>query len=226
MPNEKSNKIQKCEPLLPLALMLFATTAPAADVAVGPTLGTRGVGLDVTYSIKENLNLRGTLAGLQYGRDINEGGIKYRGDMDLSSAGIILDWYPSTSSLRLSLGALYNGNRLNARAKAAEDSSIDIGDNTYDLTGESLRGTIKWDDAAPFIGIGWGSTTSKAGWDFAFELGAIYTGKPSASLEASPGLRAQPGFDADLVKEERELNRAVKDATFWPVVQMQVQYRF
>lgn len=209
-----------------VVFLLFSNVTHAEGIFVGGTLGTRGVGVDLGYSLTGNWSLRGSLAGLQYGRDVTEGDINYRGDMDLRSGGLLLDWYPSGGAFRLSLGAFYNGNKIKARATAANGGTLKVGNNTYDVAGESVDGVIKWKEAAPYLGIGWGNPSNGRGWGFAFDLGALYTGKPTGTLNASPGLRAQPGFNADLATEQEELNRGVKDATFWPVLQFQIQYRF
>lgn len=209
-----------------LATLLLPAAISAAEIAVGPTLGTRGGGIDLTFPLRENLGLRATVAGFEYGRGFDEAGVHYDGDMRLATGGLILDWYPSTTSFRLSLGALYNGNQLKARGTGSGDSNIKIGNNSYDVSNESLSGNIKWKAAAPFLGLGWGRPSKSQGWHFGFEVGAIYTGKPTATLSASEGLHAQQGFDADLAAEEKELNDSLSKATFWPVIQLQVQYRF
>lgn len=207
-------------------LPLFSNITLAEGISVGGTLGTRGVGVDLGYSLSEKWSLRGSLAGLQYGRDINEGDINYQGDMDLRTGGLLLDWYPSGGAFRISLGAFYNGNKIKARATAANGGTVKVGNNTYNVADESIDGVIKWKEAAPYLGIGWGNPSNGRGWSFACDLGALYTGKPTGTLNASPGLRALPGFNADLAREQDELNSGVKDATFWPVLQFQVQYRF
>jgi len=226
-----------------LAAALFAastTSALAGDIAVGLVAGTAGAGAELTYGVAKDVNLRGTLRGFDYSYDFTEDNIRYEGDLKLRNGGLTVDWFPFSGSFRLSAGAMYNGNEVKARAKPETlPATYEIGNDTYEVDGE-INASIDWDKFAPYLGIGWGNAVAKnSNWSFSFDLGVMFTGEPSADLSASGRYRVNGGayqdvdlnnpnnpFTQDIERETASLNDEIKDAKFYPVVQLGVHYKF
>lgn len=209
-------------------------TAMAADVAGGVGLGITGLSAELALGLTESVNLRATAGGLNYGYDTTEDGIDYDGDLKLSGAGLLADWYPFGGAFHVSLGAMSNGNKFDAQASG---SNLAIGSNNYTVNGQ-LDAEIEWDKFAPYLGFGWGNPVAKdKKWSFNLDIGLMYTDSPKSSLSATGevcdqnGANCQdattyPGFQADLAAEQANLQDSVDDAKFWPVAKISILYKF
>lgn len=215
-------------------LATVPATAWSADLAGGLGLGTTGLSAELALALTDSLNLRAMAGGLNYGYDTTEDGIEYDGDLKLSGAGLLADWYPFGGVFHISAGAMSNGNKFDAKASG---SDLDVGNNNYTVNGE-LNAGIEWDKFAPYVGFGWGNPVAKdKKWSFNLDLGVMYTDSPKAALTAtgevcdSNGLNCQdattyPGFEADLAVEQANLQDSVNDAKFWPVAKISLMYKF
>ncbi|MBN2823709.1 MAG: hypothetical protein JXQ76_00170 [Campylobacterales bacterium] len=202
------------------------------SVAVGLKVGTLGLGLDISKSITEKLNLRFNINGASYSTTETEEGIEYDFDLELVTAGLLLDYYPMAGEFRVSAGAYYNGNEFTLDANAA-GGVYTIGGNTYDARGVTLKGLLDFDELAPYVGIGWGNSTKKAGWGFSVDLGVMYHGEPNVDLtstcdptQVAGGTGTCATIDADVNAEERDLLNDLSDYKFYPVVSVGVTYTF
>lgn len=222
--------------------LLAASAAPvfAGDIAAGFVAGTAGLGVEATYGLTQDINLRGTLRGFNYSHDFTEDNIRYDGDLKLRNGGVTVDWFPFGGSFRLSAGAMYNGNEVKATAKPTTlPATYEIGNNTYEIDGE-VKADIDWRKFAPYLGIGWGNAVAKnSNWSFSFDLGVMFTGEPNSDLSASGSYRVNGGayqtidlndpnspFTQDIEREKANLNDQIKDAKFYPVIQLGVHYKF
>ena len=203
-----------------LVLLLGAQSAGAENFALGAKVGTTGLGLEGTFRMSEAFNLRGGFYAFDYSTDIEESGITYDGDLDLSNAGVFVDWHPFTGVFRVSVGGLQGTNAFGGAA----DGELDVGDNTYFA---DLQADVDWDGFAPYLGVGWGNAVRSPGLSFSFDLGVMFVGEPSVSLTGTvddPLL--QPQFDEDLAREEENLRRELEDAKYYPLINLGVAYRF
>lgn len=206
--------------LLGLGLCTTAATAQAEGFALGAKLGTTGLGLEGTVGLRDHLNLRGGVYGLDYSRELEEDGIEYDGDLELRSAALLADWHPFGGGFRVSAGGYYNGNEFSGSA----EGSLDIGNNTYDAR---LDATVDWDGFAPYLGVGYGNAVAGGGWSFAFDLGVMFTGSPSVDLDGQVNNAAlQDQFEDDLRREEAQLEDDVEDIEYYPVLNLGLAYRF
>lgn len=217
-----------------LAALIAASTSPAmaGDIAAGLVAGTAGFGAEVTYGVAKDFNLRGTLRGLDYDYDFNEDNIDYEGNLKLRNGGVTVDWFPFSGSFRLSAGAMYNGNEVKAKAKPNTlPATYTINDIDYVIDGQ-VDASIDWRKFAPYVGIGWGNAVGKgSNWRVSFDLGVMFTGEPNTDLTATGTVNGIPvvndaQFQSDLAAERNSLNDEIKDAKFWPVVQLGLHYKF
>ncbi|MCG5496292.1 hypothetical protein [Ectothiorhodospira variabilis] len=220
--NRKSIKLIAV--LMSVGLLTAGGAAQADSFALGAKVGTTGLGVEGTYGLRENVNLRGGLYGFTYSTDVEETDVDYDADLKLRSAALLADWHPFRGGFRLTAGAYYNGNELTGKA----DGTLDIGDNDYDA---SLDATIDWRSFAPYLGIGYGNAVQGGRWSFAFDAGVMFTGSPDVSLRGNlrgqvndPTLQDQ--FDEDLRREQEELQDDLDDFKYYPVLSLGVAYRF
>ncbi len=240
---------------LAIVLAMLAVTGVAhaqygEGISVAARASTLGVGVELKYPFHEKL--KGRLVINQYDKSDDGGreGNDYEGDLELSSFGIIGDWYPTGGSFRLSAGLLSNGNELKVRTRGATYEFNDV-----EYTGNaSVQADFK--SLAPYVGLGW-SSQKKNGWSFDFEVGAMLQGTAMLSGSGTAtsgantcnfsvnddgvatvtgaaicGVRGGGGnitaaqFEDDIEAEHRELEDDIDDFKVWPVLSAGVQYRF
>ena len=219
---------KKTVQIISFVIFLFgvASTSFGQDTFIGLKGGLLGAGLDIERSFTDTISARVGINYLPYDYNGTEDDIDYDFELKMLTLGVFLDWHPFKGSFRLTGGVMYNGNSLDAKAKSA--TTFDIGDNTYpgDQVG-TLSGEIDFNDFAPYAGLGWNTAFGKDGhWGFIFELGVMFQGSPTAKLSATGPLASDPGFQADLSKEENNLQDDLDNFEYYPVISIGFNYRF
>lgn len=223
--------------LLPVAgLLLLPTLASAGDLGVAIKGGTLGFGIEGDYILSEHFSVRVQANRYDYDTTYDDDEIEYDGALDLSTFGAILDWHPFGGGFRLSAGVYSNGNELTGTARGVGE--YEIGDETYTVdTSDTLRLNTDvelGDGMVPYLGLGWGhSPTRQSGLLFSFELGVLMQGDPSVDLTASGtansgtvNFATDPTVQAELTKEETNLESDLDDFSLYPVISLGIGYRF
>jgi hypothetical protein len=207
---------------------LGAAPAFAQGVALGPKVGTTGIGADLTIGLARSLNLRVGAQGFSRSETRTEEQIEYDADLKLVSGEILLDLHPRGRGFRISGGVIVNGNAVTA--VSSENAVYTINGVPYPVgVVGRLRGRIDTNDFAPYLGIGWGNAVAPGSrWRFALDAGAFYQGKPKVSLTAEPLIPAlvPPRFARDLEAERRKIEDDLDSYTIYPVLSFGVSYRF
>jgi hypothetical protein len=218
-----------CAVLVAVGAMLSSGDRAGAafdEWAIGAKAGTLGIGGDLTTNLAPNLNLRGGLQwfGLDFEAQFDD--IDYDVDVELFNPMLILDWYPFSGDFRISAGVLFNGSDIDM--EATSDQSIEIGGHVYDAEDlGSIRGESDFDDFAPYVGIGFGNPLSSDGhWGFTTDVGVAFIGSPNVNLSATGPLAGNAALQADLAREEREIEDDLDAVRIYPVLSMSIYYRF
>lgn len=220
--------ISKISAVLTITTALCSTAyAENAFVAIGPRIGTQGIGAEARAPIADGFFGRINGNYFQYSRSFNEGEIDLKGKLTLLSVPVMLDWHPfEGSGFRLSAGIAYNGNKVKATAKTVKDTRLDgvlytaaeIGSVTTDLKiGSTLAGVAS---------IGYdGSFINNSPLSFNFEAGVMYAGKPKLTVN-STGIGG--ALVKDKVKEDatKGLKKIEKYLKFFPILSIGVKYAF
>jgi len=214
-----------------VALFLAASPAAWADVGVLLKAGTLGAGLDVSKGISETLALRLQANAFSYDEDITESDVEYSADLDLKSAGLLLDWHPFSGVFRVSAGAYWNGNETAATGRPTSGNYVINGQSYTSAEIGSLNGQIDFSEVAPYLGIGFGSAPKAGrGMSFSFDLGVLYQGEPNVGLTVACGAGLPPAtctqLQNDVAAEAVALQDELKDFKFYPVVSFGIGYRF
>lgn len=210
------------------AVTLFVVTSPAVaqdkgNAAFGAHIGSLGFGPDLSYSVSPMLTLRGTGNFLSLDYDENVDGIDYDLDVDLMSAGALMEFHPLRTGFHFSLGAFYNDN--SAGLGATANSGSTIGSFTVP-SGQSvgLRGDLEVEPFSPYFGVGWDSTfTSRSNWSFTFQAGVLYQGDPDVTLRQTSGPAVS---QSDLDAEAQSVEDDLELLQFYPVFSIGLSYRF
>lgn len=213
------------------AAALLLAGGASADTGAGIRLGTLGVGLDVSQAVGDGIHIRANANFYDWNRSMRRGHIDYDGKLELRSFGALADWYPWRQGFRLSGGLYLNENRVKLHT---DGSRVTLNGVTFDLSGsavESVDARIRFNDFAPYIGIGWGSYTLKPNtWNVIADLGVLYQQTPRVSLRAVCGPLATPAICAQIQSqaagEEEALRDDVRDYRWYPVLSVGVSYSF
>jgi hypothetical protein len=207
-------------------LLSFSGTVYSQDISIGLKASTLGLGLEAEKPFTDSLSGRIGVNYFTYGYSGIKDDIEYDFDLNLMSLAVLLDWHPFKGSFRISGGAIYNGNNLEANAKTS--ATYDIGDTTYTSSQlGTLNGKIDFNNIAPYLGLGWDTSFGKnKSFGFLFELGAIYQGSPKVDLSADGPIANDATFQNELAKEEDNLQNSLDPYKFYPVLAVGLSYRF
>lgn len=208
---------------LALASLLLVTGNAAADgFALGAKAGTLGLGLEGTTRLSDSFNLRGGINN--YSRDLDEttNSVRYDVDLDLKSGALLVDWHPFTNTFRFSAGLFYNKNE--ASITATPTSNVMVGNTTYTPAQVgTLSGDVKFKKSAPYLGIGWGNAVSTPRrFGFTAEIGALFQDSPDVTLRSTNSSVTQ----ADLQREEQDIEGKLDNFKIYPVLSVGFSYRF
>lgn len=216
-----------------LAVPSLAMATEAANFAVGVGVGTTGLDAAVTYQLTDNLNLRGIVSGLDYGRDGKYGtDADYSAKFKLFHAGVLGDYHPFSNGFRLTGGVVYNNTKLSLNGKPQAGSTYTINGTTYNSADVgNLNGEAKWNKPALFLGLGYGNAVASKGFSVTGDVGVLLTGKPSSSLTAQcgaaiAGTPACTQLQSDVATEQSKLQHDTDKIKYWPVARVMVNYGF
>ena len=234
-------KLRPSRPLMtllaPLALAAISLPAEAQNTgAAGGGLyagmGTTGlvVGYGQTYSPAFGSRLEAA-GWSSINRNFTEGGIDYRGSLRMRRAGAALDWHPFANGFRLSAGLSWVDANVNLNANAAAGSTIVVGNATAVPLdpADGLSARVELPRTMPYLGLGWGQSFAR-GWTVHADLGALL-GKAKVTGSLTQSLRDKitlAGFnpDTELDRELQQVRDGVDKASFYPVLQLGVSYRW
>ncbi|HEX9286647.1 MAG TPA: hypothetical protein VF999_05200, partial [Thermoanaerobaculia bacterium] len=134
-----------------LAALTWASISVGQGVAVGPKVGTTGIGADLTIGLTRSLNLRLGAQGYTRSETRREREIEYDADLKLLSGEILLDLHPGGRGFRISAGAVVNGNEVTAISSEGAVYTINGVQYPVGLVGR-LRGRVDTNDVAPYLG--------------------------------------------------------------------------
>lgn len=209
---------------------LPAAAQPAT--AVGVRAGTAGVGVDLVRRLSERAHLRLAAGTVGFDGTISTDRLDYDASAEVSTAFLLLDWYPGAGSFRLSAGAGWNGTELEVSAPLEQLLPLDPEDLRLLAPLGSAVGTAQGSELVPVVLLGWGNPFRGGRWNLAFEIGAFYQGSPDVELRARTNLPIDqvPGGSEALAlaiaKEEQDLERELEDYTVIPVVSLSLTYSF
>lgn len=223
-----------------LSLMPCLTLLPAAaraEQAVSGSLGTTGLGVEWITPLNDTLRARVILTYMAINIDLEEDDIDYEIEFSSANLGAVLEWHPFESGFRVSGGLVGTNFGFDLQSDSSQQS-YSIGDKTYGGTLQ-LDGDVEFASVAPYLAVGWSSDLDDYGLYLGLELGVLYVGSPNLSLDASGQVTSDDfnggrpvnaansaDFQADLERERENLEDALEDYSFYPILTLSVGYRF
>jgi hypothetical protein len=198
----------------------------AAQLGIAGRASTLGIGAEVSYRASHTVGLRAGGNWLRFTRDGTVDDIDYEITPKLTNATALLDLFPFGGAFHLTGGLMLNDNE--GRLDAVLNQPTQIGGTTYtpQQVG-SLVGTVRFDDIAPYAGLGFAGSGAVS---FLFDLGVAFSGRPRASLIGNTNLTGidKAIFDANVALEQMELQAEIDDREYLkyhPVISIGIRIR-
>lgn len=217
------------------ALLLWIPTAGGAQTAIAAKAGTLGGGVELTTRLGSQIDARFGLNAFNYSDRREASDIEYDAHADLRTGTALLDWHPGGHGFRFSGGLVYNDTEVHGKSLVPASGFYNIGGVPVpaSLVGR-LEATIDFDPVVPYAGLGWSNALTSSGRvGFSFDLGIVWSGQGNVMLtplipEGSPleNPIARRLLDAQLAKEEQDIEDDISDYGYYPVVSLGLSYRF
>lgn len=221
-----------------LATVAAMHSALAAEVTWGAEIGTTGAGINagIPISPQDGLHVRvgaNYLRRYAFSRKTEQ--VAYDFKASLRTIDFLLDWHPWRNGFRLTAGAIYNDNVVNAIGTPNRVATFNFNNETFNTTQiGKLVGQLDFPTLAPYVGIGWQNhDRGERGWSLSSDFGIMYQGSPRTTLAV--GGCVLPADACDLaqrllapaiVSETGRLNEDLRKYRFFPVARVGLHYRF
>ncbi len=215
--------------LASLAVLPAARAASLPCVAIGPSISTTGIGLQVSTPLIHNwLNLNTGFNTFAFSTNLNIDGTRYHAKANLGAVPLVLTFYPFANWFNLQAGVYFNNNRASVLATAPAGGSYQVFGQTFTSSElGNVSGRTHFNVAAPYVGIGFGQPFHGGPLTFTGSIGVMFEGSPDITLTPSnPAVLAIPGVSAQLAREEHDINDKARIAQYYPVINLGLVYRF
>ena len=208
------------------AAALAAPKADAAGLALTGKAGSLGLGLELTAGLTDRVNVRVGGNTFSFNRTFHQDQDEFGADVKLRSITALLDVHPFGGGFRLSGGFVANRNEAGITGQSS--SGYDIGDSHYSSAEVGvLTGTAKFKKAAGYAGFGFGNAVREGRkFGVVVETGVVFQGSPDVTLGANGTLSGDPGFQADLRREELNVEDDAHQFKYYPVFSFGISYKF
>jgi len=192
----------------------------------GLKFGTLGVGVDFAIPLSQSFFLRLNVNGAKLNIDTTREGVDYNSDVELLTAGAMLDYYPyGDGEFHISAGAYYYDNKAKSHGTpSVKGVMYNIGGTLYSDTDlGSADVTIDFPKFAPYVGVGYGGREENKGWNWGIDIGVMYHGDGDLTLTPNTKV-AQLKIDAKI--EEKNMQDELRKIPVYPVVMVGLTYSF
>jgi len=209
-----------------LPLLAFPGLAPA-DTSLGLRGGTLGGGVELSYALSQRAALRVNADGYNFKQTSTHDDIDYDMKLKLQTVSLLGDWFPFANNFRISLGAMFNGNKFALKGQPSGEATSFNGVpyNAQDVG--SLEAAVKFRKAAPYFGIGYGRPIN-SGLSLILDLGVMFQGSPRSKIDATctattPDCAA---LQRDAAAEQSKLDESLHSFKYYPVISLGLAYTF
>lgn len=219
--------------LAALVLVGLPMQAHAGDgtVRLDAHMSTLGTGLELGTALSESYSVRAGFNQYSFNYNDTSGGQTFDGKLKWSSVAALLDWRPWGGTTHLTLGAVFNNNKIEANGTVANGSTYTADNVNYTCAsaGCGIGFSVGFNKVAPYLGIGWSGHPKKQGFSFSSDFGIMFQGSPQATV-TSLGTWNVGGtpvttsvLDADA---QNEINKELDGLKYYPVISIGVGYAF
>lgn len=221
-----------------VACMTILNTAVAAEIIWGADIGTSGIGIHAGMPLSHAHGLHARIGAnylhrYTFARRTEQVAYDFRAS--LRTIDLLLDWHPWSNGFRLTAGAIYNNNVVNAVGIPNRVATFVFNDETFNTTQVGkLIGRLDFPRIAPYLGVGWQAHASaERGWSLSSDLGIMYQSSPRTSLDIGGCMLPANGCNLArtllrpaIASETARLNEDLHTYRFFPVARLGLNYRF
>lgn len=214
------------------ASLLLASSSAAARasalpaLAIGPQIGTTGIGVQITTPLWPNyLNLTTGYSGFGLGIHATSDGQPYQVHLRLGGAPVYLSAYPFGRHFHIDAGIFINQNRISLNARPSNGTYVFNGQTYTETTLGTVTGETHFNRVAPYFGIGWGNPFFGSRWTFMANAGVILEGGAEAHIQAQ-NEDAVPGARQNIEASQQDFDDKIGFLKAFPVVNLGLDYRF
>jgi hypothetical protein len=209
------------------------------DWQIALKAGTLGLGVDIVRPFNDQFAARVNVNGLRihdYKFDVAKEvkmdikGVDMAANIDLLTAGALLDWHPFHNGFLLSAGGYYNGNKVSGVAKV--NGTVKYEGTDYDQNDiKQITSEVTFNNKfAPYAGIGYSNIT-ESGWGLSWDIGVMYHGKPkvATTVDYADGAPRKAEIESKKIDADKKANDEIAKhaiANFYPVVRVGFRYNF
>ena len=179
----------------------------------------------------ESLSVRVGYDAFSRNQSVTNTNATYDGSLKLNNGNALLVWSPGGHFFHVAVGAEFTGTKIDVTGVPV-GGTFTLGNNSYPAADiASVTGSVKMGSGvAPYAGIGFGNPVgSGAHLTFQFDVGAVFTGTPTANLTvvcSAAGAAVCPQIQAAAQTEISNLESKTTDFKVWPVVNLGLAWRF
>ena len=211
--------------------LLALSGVASADTSLGLRGGTLGGGAELSYALSQRVAVRLNADGYTRKDTHDEDNIQYEAKLKLQTVSLLGDLFPFANNFRISLGAMFNGNKLTLKGQPS-GGTFTVNDQTYTSAEVgSLDAKVDFNKAAPYFGIGYGRPINK-GLSLIFDAGIMFQGSPKSKIDVTCGTAAPQGsprctqLQNDAKAEQSRLDDSLHNLKYYPVISLGLAYTF
>ena len=216
---------------------------PFHSYALGLTLGTGGIGLELATPLNTKFNLRAGASFFSYNTSFIVDTIPINGTLHLSNINAVVDYFPRARSFHISPGVtFYDKTRYNAIILVPGNQIVTFNDQNYTSDpNDPIRGValIQFGrTVAPRLTAGFGNVIRHhtKSFTFPFEFGFEYIKTPTAVFNLtgsscdSPNdcgpIDNDPETQENINEQQAEINSDLKPFRIFPIITFGISYKF
>src|SRR5258708_9821347 len=203
-------------------LLIFPGVAPA-DTSLGIRGGTLGGGVELSTALSQRAAVRLDVDGYNRTQSSTHDNIQYDMKLKLQTASLLGDWFPFANNFRISLGAMFNGNKFTLKGQPT-GGTYTINGNPHQASDVgSFDAAVDFNKAAPYFGIGYGRPIN-SGLSLIFDVGGMSQGSPKSKINVTCGSTAPQGsancntLQSDAAAEQSKLDDSLHRFKYYPVI--------
>jgi hypothetical protein len=209
-------------------LLAFPGVAPA-DTSLGLRGGTLGGGVELSHAFGQRTGVRLNADGFNFSQTSTYDNIDYDVKLKLQTVSLLGDWFPFANNFRVSLGAMFNGNKLALKGQPTGGFYMINGTPYNTAQVGSLDAAVDFNKSAPYFGIGYGRAIN-SGLSLIFDAGVMFQGSAKSKIDLTCGPLATPPecaqAQSDAQAEQSRLDESLRSFKYYPVISLGLAYTF
>src|SRR5258708_39879994 len=211
-----------------LPLLAFPGLAPA-DAAIGVRGGGVGGGVERGTALSQRGGVGLDADGYNRKQTSPRDSIDYDMKLKLQTASLLGDWFPFANNFRISLGAMFNGNKFTLNGKPSGPGYTINGTFYPAAQVGSFDAAVDFNKAAPYFGIGYGRPITR-GLSLIFDPGVMSQGGPKSKINVTCGSGTPPAtcsqLQSDAAAEQSKLDDSLHSFKYYPGISLGLAYTF